>query len=502
MIKKGIGRQIVLQYFIVVFVTLFMVEVIFSLAIRVYYYDTIYNHMSTHSTWASDFFQKFVRLNAERDPDYFTEMLRTFELDNTELMILNRKGDVEASSNAFQADKAIQTSDVSQAAAGSVGKWIGRQPSTGEMVMAVSTPLQVRGENRYIVRFVTSLESVNSNLMKLSLLSSAVCLAVLALVTLFSIGLANSIVRPINNIRAVSAQMAKGKFESRIKGDYRYELGELAATLNYMAQEIVRSNQIKDDFISSISHELRTPLTGIKGWSETLTLGGFDPEETKIGMGIIAKETDRLIGLVEEMLDFSKLQQNEMKLVISRVNLKELLQETMLNVWAKAEQKGIQVKLEDRTMQNITVIGDGNRLKQVFLNVVDNAIKFSNENSWIHLVVSRTEPEKVLVEVVDTGIGISEEHLNKVKDRFFQVNHQGGGTGLGLAISQQLVELHHGEMDIHSELGVGTTVSVKLPLAEPEDEELESNDAAGESTLSVEERPDNKPGTDGEGETL
>ncbi|MGP0584928.1 ATP-binding protein [Paenibacillus timonensis] len=464
MIKKGIGRQIVLHYFIVVFVTLFMVEVIFTLAIRMYYYDTIYNHMSNHSMWASDYFQKFVRLNAEGDPDYFTEMLRTFELDNTELMILDRSGEVKASTNAFQADKAIQTSDVPQALAGSVGKWIGRQTATGELVMAVSRPLQIQGQTQYIVRYVTSMESVNSKLLNLTFMSIAVSAAVLALVTLFSIGLANSIVRPINNIRAVSAQMARGKFDARIKGNYRYELGELAATLNYMAEEIVRSNQIKDDFISSISHELRTPLTGIKGWSETLTSGGFDPEETKIGMGIIAKETDRLIGLVEEILDFSKLQSNEMKLVIGEVNLKELLQETMLNVWAKAEQKQIQLKLEDKTEGSAIVSGDGNRLKQVFLNVVDNAIKFSHEQSWIHLVISRVENERVRVEVIDTGIGISEEYLNKVKDRFFQVNHQGGGTGLGLAISQQLVELHHGAMEIHSELGVGTTVSVTLPL--------------------------------------
>ncbi|MCK8486791.1 HAMP domain-containing histidine kinase [Paenibacillus sp. MBLB2552] len=464
MIKKGIGRQIVLHYFIVVFVTLFMVEVIFTLAIRMYYYDTIYNHMSNHSMWASDYFQKFVRLNAEGDPDYFTEMLRTFELDNTELMILDRSGEVKASTNAFQADKAIQTSDVPQALAGSVGKWIGRQTATGELVMAVSRPLQIQGQTQYIVRYVTSMESVNSKLLNLTFMSIAVSAAVLALVTLFSIGLANSIVRPINNIRAVSAQMARGKFDARIKGNYRYELGELASTLNYMAEEIVRSNQIKDDFISSISHELRTPLTGIKGWSETLTSGGFDPEETKIGMGIIAKETDRLIGLVEEILDFSKLQSNEMKLVIGEVNLKELLQETMLNVWAKAEQKQIQLKLEDKTEGSSIISGDGNRLKQVFLNVVDNAIKFSHEQSWIHLVISRVENERVRVEVIDTGIGISEEYLNKVKDRFFQVNHQGGGTGLGLAISQQLVELHHGAMEIQSELGVGTTVSVTLPL--------------------------------------
>lgn len=472
MIKKGIGRQIVLHYFIVVFVTLFMVEIIFTLATRMYYYDTIYNHMSNHSIWASDYFQKFVRLNAERDPDYFTEMLRTFELDNTELMILDRKGEVKASSNAFQADKAIQTSDVPQAIAGNVGKWIGRQPSTGEPVMAVSRPLQIQGETRYIVRYVTSLESINAKLLNLTFLSIAVSGAVLALVTLFSIGLANSIVKPINNIRDVSAQMARGKFDARIKGNYKYELGELAATLNYMAEEIVRSNQIKDDFISSISHELRTPLTGIKGWSETLTMGGFDPEETKIGMGIIAKETDRLIGLVEEILDFSKLQQNEMKLVIGPVNMKELLQETMLNVWAKAEQKHIQLKLDDNTEEPVIVSGDANRLKQVFLNVVDNAIKFSHEQSWIRIVISRKNQYQAIVQVADTGIGISEESLSKVKDRFYQVNHQGGGTGLGLAITQQLVELHHGEIDIASELGVGTTVSVTLPIMDPEELEL------------------------------
>lgn len=465
MIKKGIGRQIVLHYFIVVFVTLFMVEVIFTFALRTYYYQTIENHMSNHATRTSDFYQKFVKLYAERDPDYFTEMLRTFELDNTELMILNRKGEVMASSTQFQAEKAIQTSDVPQAVAGVAGTWVGRQ-STGEWAMAVSTPLQVRGENRYIIRYVTSLEDVNAKLMNLTLLSVGVGSAVLALVTLFSIGLANSIVKPINNIRAVSAQMAKGKFDARIKGNYKFELGELASTLNYMAEEIVRSNQIKDDFISSISHELRTPLTGIKGWSETLTSGGFDPEETKIGMQIISKETERLIGLVEEMLDFSKLQQNEMKLVIGRVNLKELLQETMLNVWAKAEQKQIQLKLDDRTERPVIIIGDGNRLKQVFLNLVDNAVKFSNENSWIHLIISLKDSSTALVQVVDSGIGISEEHLGKVSDRFFQVNHNRGGTGLGLAISKQLVELHKGEMQIHSELGAGTTVLVTLPLLE------------------------------------
>jgi signal transduction histidine kinase len=471
MIKKGIGRQIVLHYVIVVFVTLFLVGGIFTVSIRAYYYDTIYDHISNPSSRLANDYENYFKAYAENDPNYFTEMLRFLAIPNTELTILNRKGEVRASSTQFQSDKPIQTSDVTGALSGNLGsKWIGRQSGTGELVMAVSTPLRLKGEDRYIIRYVTSLELVNKRLLNLTFISIGICGAVLALVTLFSVGLANSIVKPINNIRAVSAEMARGKFDTRIKGDYKYELGELATTLNYMAEEIVRSNQIKDDFISSISHELRTPLTGIKGWSETLTSGGFDPEETKIGMGIIAKETDRLIGLVEEILDFSKLQQNEMKLVVGEVNMKELLQETMLNVWAKAEKKQIQLKLDNQSEKPVLAIGDGNRLKQVFLNIVDNAVKFSNENSWIDIVMSIQNGNQVLVEVRDSGLGISEEHLKKVKDRFFQVNHQGGGTGLGLAITQQIIDLHHGTMNIASELGVGTTVSVTLPLLEGESE--------------------------------
>lgn len=217
----------------------------------------------------------------------------------------------------------------------------------------------------YIVRYTTSLEKVNDKLFTITLFSVGIMVAVLVIVFVVSTGLANSIVRPINNIRDVSAQMAQGRFDARIKGDYRFELGELASTLNYMAQEIARTNQIKDDFISSISHELRTPLTSIKGWSETLNSGGYDPEETRIGMQIISKETDRLIGLVEEILDFSKLEQDAMKLVMGTVDLRELLQEIMLNVWAKAEMKQIKLQLDSEETAYL-VHGDGNRLKQVF----------------------------------------------------------------------------------------------------------------------------------------
>ncbi|MFE9277732.1 sensor histidine kinase [Paenibacillus glucanolyticus] len=461
-IKKGIRRQIVLHYFLVVFIALLLIEVIFLIAVRTYYYDTVYNHMTNHIHTANEFYQPF-RLTSADNVNQLSEMLRHFELYNTELQILNPAGQVLTTSTGFDLEQTIKTSDVTQALAGNTSRWIGKQQGTGQIVMAVSQTVSNGFENTYVLRYVTSLEYINDKLMKMTLFAISIGAAVLAIVLAFSIGLANSIVKPLNNITTVSAQMAKGKFNVRIKGDYKYELGELSSTLNYMAQEIVRSNQVKDDFISSISHELRTPLTSIKGWSETLDSGGYDPEETKIGMQIITKETDRLIGLVEELLDFSKLQQNEMKLVKGIVNLRELLQEIMLNLWTKAEKKGIQIKLVSD--EKPIIYGDANRLKQVFLNIVDNAVKFSHENGAINL--SFTIEEKfVIVTVKDHGIGISDEHLRRVKDRFFQVNPLNGGTGLGLAITQQLIELHGGAMEMESELGQGTSVIVKLPLPE------------------------------------
>lgn len=460
MIKKGMRRQIVLHYIFVVFLALLLVEVIFLLAIRTYYYDSIYTTITNHIAMAERY-SKF-ELSGENVP--LQDVLDSFTLGNTELDILTLGGDVITSSTGFQPDRTITTSDVPEAAGGNIGRWVGRQPGTNESVMAVSKILQIHGRDTYVLRYLTSVERINNDLLNLSLLSVGIGMAVLAIVVVFSIALANSIVKPLNNITAVSAQMAKGRFNKRIKGNYKYEIGDLASTLNYMAEEIVRSNQIKDDFISSISHELRTPLTSIKGWSETLISGGYDAEETKLGMSIISKESDRLIGLVEEILDFSKLQQNEMKLAMGIVNVKVLLQETLLNVWAKAEKKKITLRLE--SSDHISVKGDANRLKQVFLNVLDNAIKFSDMDSVIELSADRLNEREAVISVRDTGVGISEEHISRVKDRFFQVDALNGGTGLGLAISQQLVELHNGRLELNSEIGKGTEVVVILPLIE------------------------------------
>ncbi|GAV11599.1 HAMP domain-containing histidine kinase [Paenibacillus sp. MER 180] len=467
LIKPGIRRSVVMHYFIVVFMTMLMLEVVFLISVRTYYYDSVSSNLTNHASVTTKYYQQYISLSSsEDDQGILPELLELFKLPGAEVQILDRTGKVLISSSGFRIDKPINSLDViTVQQQGKLEQWIGKQPGTGESIMAVSAPLLERGDISYIVRLVTSLEVVNSQLNSIVLVSILISITILIIVLVISLGLANSIVKPINEITAVSAQMARGRFDVRAKDGYKYELGELSKTLNFMAHEIVRSNQLKNDFISSISHELRTPLTGIKGWSETLLSGPLDEGETKLGLNVIHKETDRLIGLVEELLDFSKLQENKLQFHWRQVSIATIIEDTILQVRMKAEKK--QIRLEERVRGNEQILNaDPNRLKQVFLNLIDNAVKFSPEESVITIHTS-WDAEKVVVRIVDQGIGISEEHLTKVMDKFYQVNPSHGGTGLGLAITYELVKAHGGEMSIESEPEVGTTVIVTLPVNMP-----------------------------------
>ncbi|UHA73602.1 sensor histidine kinase [Paenibacillus sp. 481] len=470
MIKPGIRRSVVMHYFIVVFLTMLLLEIIFMIAVRTYYYSSVSNYITDQAKMQTAYYKQYGSVPQTEDLGALYDLKNALMVDKTEMQILNYKGEVLAGSSRFNYNNVIKTSDVTEALNGFTENWVGKQPTTGELVMSVSTPLELRGEVTYVLRYITSLEKINDRINSIVLLSVAAMIVVLVIVLIVSLGLANSIVRPINEITAASAQMARGRFDVRVKEGYKYELGELGRTLNFMAHEIVRSNQLKNDFISSISHELRTPLTGIKGWSETLLSGSMqDVEETKLGLNIITKETDRLISLVEELLDFSKLQEKRVQLHKNPLSIQELLQMTLLQVRYKAEQKQIKLQLA-MSGEEKYVLADTNRLKQVFLNLLDNSIKFSPEQSAITAQIV-WDDDTCCVRIIDHGIGISQEHLARVADKFYQVNPTHGGTGLGLAITYELVALHGGEMSIESEHGKGTTVIVKLPIHAADDEQ-------------------------------
>ena len=278
---------------------------------------------------------------------------------------------------------------------------------------------------------------------------------------LVSLHLGNSIVRPLDDIISFTQKMAAGEYKKKIEKVYPYELGDLAKMLNYMGDEILKTDRLKNDFITSVSHELRTPLTGIKGWIETMSdPRGLSDEEFQFGLTIINNESERLISLVEGLLDFSSYQSNRIKLVRSSFNVDKLIHEVTFQLKKKAEKKEIRLIVETIPV-NITA--DGDKLKQVVLNILDNAIKFSYKDSTIHILQSINH-ESVLIEISDNGIGIKQDKLKYIMESFYKIDPKSIGVGLGLAISRSILDMHKGTIKIDSEYGKGTSVIISLPL--------------------------------------
>ena len=238
-------------------------------------------------------------------------------------------------------------------------------------------------------------------------------------------------------------------------------MGQLIDTINEMASELGENERLKNDFISSVSHELRTPLTSIEGWAETLQSSDVDSDTHQRGMSIIMRETQRLTGLVEELLDFSRLQSGRMVMNMSRVDLLTELDEVVFLVSDRIESEGKNLSY-DTPASLPPIRADANRLRQVFVNVLDNAIKYSGEGANI-TVSAESSGENVRVIIEDTGCGIAAWDLENVKKKFFKANQQVRGSGIGLAIVDEIITLHGGTVDITSKINEGTRVCISLP---------------------------------------
>ena len=289
----------------------------------------------------------------------------------------------------------------------------------------------------------------------------AVCCGVLLLLVVTGVYFIRSIIRPIKQISATTRKFAKGDFSVRIDSQSHDEIGDLCASINQMADELSNTENMKNEFISSVSHELRTPLTAIKGWAETMCMD-TDPDTIQRGVHVIVNETERLSEMVEELLDFSRMQSGRFSLQCATMDILAELGDAVLIYEEKARKENIRIIYQEPEMLPF-VYGDKNRIRQVFINVIDNAIKYSNPGSTI--TVSAEEVGNMIqVTVTDNGVGISEADLPHVKTKFFKANHTRRGSGIGLAVADEIISMHGGRLDITSELNVGTNVTITLPV--------------------------------------
>jgi signal transduction histidine kinase len=378
-------------------------------------------------------------------------------IDKDKKVILDQYG--------FKSNQEVHYDDVDKALNDSMDKipYIYRMPDTNEHVMSISVPLKSNNTIEGVVRYTTSLEEIDNAILKQALWLIIAGILILLIAVAMSLKLAETLITPISELKSLANDLANGnyKVKHKTKAIVDDELGELAQTFEHMAFEIHRSEILKDEFISSISHELRTPLTSIKGWSETLGFEGITRDELDMGLGIIQDETTRLIKLVEELLDFSRLSSDRIKTSIEEVDIAGLVVGVINQLKVKAFEKDVELKFEFESDEMQKIQGDKNRLRQVLINLIQNSLKFTDAGGYVKLDVSQTD-EMTTIKVEDNGAGIEEQNLTKVMDKFFQEDYNKAGSGLGLAISNEIVKLHGGHLNIESVKNEGTTITFTL----------------------------------------
>lgn len=414
--------------------------------------DELMNWLGSSGYQTASEFTAITRDYIERFPDK----------NDMEIMALNKNGRVFITSTGFEPDQNQEMPDYQEALLSpeDAGKWIGRL-NTGEKVMAITRVVRdSRGGLTGSVRYLVSMERADLQTSRAILVLILASVFIMLLITLSGIYFIQSILRPVRQVSAGAKKIAQGDFGVRVDKAREDELGQLVDSINDMAGELAATERMKNDFISSVSHELRTPLTAIKGWAETLDEGA-DPETRKKGMGVIIRESERLSGLVEELLDFSRLQSGRMRLSVSRLDILAELDEAvfLFTDRARTENKSLLYEEEDALSP---VYGDADRLRQVFVSILDNALKYTEAGGTI-TVSSRQSDREVQVVISDTGCGIPAEHLPNVKKKFYKANQLVRGSGIGLAVADELVAMHGGSLDIRSQVGAGTSVTISLP---------------------------------------
>lgn len=461
---KGITRRWLINNVLMVFVIISLCVLGFSIFIRSYYYSNMSESLRSRARMASS-----ILTNYESYSDYYSAAYsRTENFDDAgrlELQFINTRGHIEVSSIGMAAGSAPGTPDVQAALDGGVTSvWYGKSPQTGERIIAASSPLVYGdGETIGVLRYVSSLEKVEHLFVRFTLIAIGVGLALMSLVILTNMFFIRSVVRPINEITMVAKRIAEGSYGIQMKQVYTDEIAEMVDTINEMSLKISQAEKSQSEFISSISHELRTPLTAISGWGETLIYDESLNKDAKKGVAIILKEARRLTKMVEELLDFTRMQDGRFTLNMEQIDVCAELEESIFTYREVLRQDDLNLEY-DPTMDELPLInGDPARLRQVFLNILDNAAKYGHDGKRIVVSIS-SDANYISIKIRDFGPGIPEDELEHVKKKFYKGNSKERGSGIGLAVCDEIVKYHGGILTLKNAISGGLIVTVRLPI--------------------------------------
>ncbi len=465
---KGLRRRWLINTVAVICALGLVCVLAVTAAFSAYYYSAMESDMRYRARSTTDFFADYLNQNYK---DYYQSCItyaQTFDDRNfIELQFINGEGQMVASSYGDWVGSSPATPDISDAVSTrGISSYVGKNPQTGERIMAVSSPMiYSNGEVIGVLRYVTSTVRMDRQIVFIAIISLGV-LAVFVLLVLFSSNYyIHSILVPLREIIDKSQKIANGSYGIQIQPRFDDEIGDLAQIINEMSQKISANEKLQWDFISSISHELRTPLTAITGWSETLLSSDKLDNDTRRGVRIIHRESDRLTDMVLDLLDFARIQDDRMTLNMEMVDIRAEFEDTVFMYGSRLSEEGISLKYVDNDQDIPEISCDPQRLRQVFLNILNNAVKHGGEGKCIDASIVYQD-DYVIVRIRDYGPGIPEDELALVKKKFYKGSSKARGSGIGLAVSDEIVQMHGGELTLENALAGGTLVTIRLPATQ------------------------------------
>lgn len=449
-------------------VIVILVGIAFSMANGVFTYNTMRSGLEAEANTTAAFLRNYLNLDYNECYASCVLLVQNYAgRDRLELQFVDGNGQILASSYGLFAEEKVQTDEVAQALENrSTVNFVGNNPSTGERIMSVATPM-IYSDGRVVgvLRFVSSTRNADRYILLAMLVAVGFAIAALVLVYFSNRLFMRSILEPVAEITETAKRISAGSYGVQIQKKYDDEIGELADTINDMSTKIGRAERMQSEFVSSVSHELRTPLTAITGWSETLLAGGGNREETKRGINIILGEAKRLTSMVEELLEFTRIQDGRFTLNVRPCDLRADFEDVIFMYGSRLKQEGITLEYEESDDEIPELSCDPERMRQVFLNILDNAAKHGGEGKKITASM-RLEGKNVVTRIRDYGPGIPEEELPHVKMKFYKGSSKARGSGIGLSVCDQIVELHGGSLTLENAPGGGTLVTISLPVTQ------------------------------------
>ena len=466
---RGLRQRWIINTVMPVFILIVLIVVLFSAGVSSYYYGTMQKGLETRAQAIANSFNEYFM-----DSGYISfypkavQAADSFEdKDRIELQFISSSGRIQVSTSGLTAGTSPGTGDITQAIeTAEMTPFRGWDPETGENIMAVSHPLVFHGNVVGVMRLVTSLRAANRQVMLAVLAICLIALLCMVLIVISNLLFINNVVEPVAVVSEAAKRIAAGSYGFQIEQKYTDELGELVDNINDMSRQIGQNEKMKSEFISSVSHELRTPLTAINGWGETILEDPTgDPVQMRRGIRIILNEARRLSTMVEELLEFSKMEDGRFTLRIEETDLQAEFEDAIFTYRELFRQEGIGLDYEAGDELLPPISGDPERLKQVFCNVLDNAAKHGGAGGHISASVC-LEGDAEVIRIRDYGPGIPEAELPYVKQKFYKGSSRARGSGIGLAVCDEIVNLHGGTFDIGNAPGGGAVVTIRLPVKE------------------------------------